>query len=92
MCELENTLIPKLQDIVSNWPRCVDNAFATIEPKNIEMVKKELNSLHKTIRKYEKFAHELKQGRKIPFSDVLIKKRTKLKVAFKESQRILTYT
>ena len=70
MCELENTLIPKLQNVVSNWTRYVDDTFAIIEPKNVEMVEKELNSFHNTI----KFTHELEQEQKLPFLDVLIKR------------------
>ena len=35
MCELENYLIPKLGDKISNWSRYVDDTFAFIKPQYI---------------------------------------------------------
>lgn len=39
MCELENYLIPKHEDKISNWSRYVDNTFAFIKPQYICHVK-----------------------------------------------------
>ena len=74
----------ELQDAISNWTRYVDD----IEPKKVEMVEKELNSFHNTI----KFTHELEQERKILFLDVLIKRKEtdEIETSVIESQRILT--
>ena len=63
MCELENTVIPRLHDVISNWTRYVDDTFALIEAKNVGMVENELNNFHETI----KFTHELEQGCQISF-------------------------
>ena len=68
MCELENTIIPKIQDIIGNWTRYVDDTFAIIETKNVSRVETELNNFHESI----KFTYELEKDKKISFLDVLI--------------------
>ena len=70
MCELENTVIPRIQDIIKNWTRYVDDTFATVEAKNVTKVENELNKFHESI----KFTHEVENDRKISFLDVLIKR------------------
>ena len=70
MCELENTVIPKIQDIIGNWTRYVDDTFAIIEAKNVSRVENELNRFHESI----KFTHELEKDGEISFLDVLIKR------------------
>ena len=68
MCELENTIIPKIQDIIGHWTRYVDDTFAIIETKNVSRVETELNNFHDSI----KFTYELEKDKKISFLDVLI--------------------
>ena len=70
MCELENTVIPKIQEIIKNWTRYVDDTFAIVEAKNVSQVENELNRFHESIR----FTHELEKDNKISFLDVLIKR------------------
>ena len=68
MCELENTIIPKLGESIRSWIRYVDDTFAYIKIEHLEKVKNELNSFHANI----KFTHELEEKGSIPFLDVKI--------------------
>ena len=68
MCELENYLIPKLGDKISNWSRYVDDTFAFIKPQYIQHVREELNSFHKSVQ----FTYEVEVDNKIAFLDVLL--------------------
>ena len=68
MCELENTIIPKLSESIRSWTRYVDDTFAYIKTEHLEKVKNELNSFHSNI----KFTHELEEEGSIPFLDVKI--------------------
>ena len=70
MCELENTVIPKLGETIRNWTRYVDDTFAFIETQHLENVKRELDAFHPNI----KFTHELEDEGSIPFLDVRITK------------------
>ena len=70
MCELENTVIPKLEGKICNWARYVDDTFAFIKPNYVNMVENELNNFHESI----KFTHELENEEKLPFLDVLVKR------------------
>ena len=69
MCELENTLIPKLS-MITNWMRYVDDTFAFIKPGEEEHVKNELDNYHQNI----KFTYEMEKDGKLPFLDVMITK------------------
>ena len=69
MCELENTLIPKLS-MITNWMRYVDDTFAFIKPGEEEYVKNELDNYHQNI----KFTYEMEKDGKLPFLDVMITK------------------
>ena len=70
MCELENTVIPQLGDVIKSWTRYVDDTFAFIKPEHIELVKTKLNAFHRNI----KFTHELEEENSLPFLDVLVKR------------------
>ena len=70
MCELENTVIPKLEGKICNWATYVDDTFAFIKPNCVNMVENELNNFHESI----KFTHELENEEKLPFLDVLVKR------------------
>ena len=70
MCELENYVIPRLADKLSNWMRYVDDTFALIKPEEERYVQEELNSYHQNIQ----FTYELEDQRKIAFLDVLVSK------------------
>ena len=70
MCELENTIIPRLGQTIRNWTRYVDDTFAFIEIEHLENVKRELDGFHPNI----KFTYELEDEGMIPFLDVKITK------------------
>ena len=70
MCELENTIIPKLDQTIQSWTRYVDDTFAFIKIEYLKRVKRELNGFHANI----KFTHELEDEGTIPFLDVRITK------------------
>ena len=70
MCELENTLIPKLNNSITEWTRYVGDTFTFIKSGYEGIVQTELNSYHRCI----KFTYDLEQDNKISFLDVLITK------------------
>ena len=70
MCELENSLIPKLADKICSWSRYVADTFGFIKPGEEKSIQQELNSYHQSIQ----FTYELEENNKIPFLDVLITK------------------
>ena len=70
MCELENTLIPKLKNEINTWTRYVDDTFAFIDPNKIEHVKNTLNSFDIKIQ----FTLERENNRTINFLDVLVER------------------
>ena len=72
MTELENTLIRKLTDKLSNWTRYVDDTFAFVTPSSEAIIQNELNLYHNSI----KFTYEVEKTNKLPFLDVLITKTT----------------
>ena len=57
MCELENTIIPSLEDKVRHWKRYVDDTFAFIKPNMEQEIQLALNSFHENI----KFTYELER-------------------------------
>ena len=68
MCELENTIIPKLGDKICHWKRYVDDTFAFIKPNTEKEIQQSLNSFHENIQ----FTYEREQANQISFLDVLI--------------------
>ena len=70
MCELGNTVIPKLGLTIRNWIQYVDDTFAFFEIKQLARVTRELDAFHPNI----KFTHELEDEGSISFLDVRITK------------------
>ena len=64
MCELENTIIPKLMDKVQHWTRYVDDTFVFIKPDAVDEIHRLLNSFDPKI----KFTYERENDKKISFS------------------------
>ena len=52
MVELERTLLPTLEEHVSEWHRYVDDTIATVKNESIEHVNNVLNSFHPNIPIY----------------------------------------
>ena len=61
MCELENKIIPQLNNYMNNWTRYVDDTLAFIKPDKINEVKQLLNSFDNKIQ----FMHELEKENEI---------------------------
>ena len=70
MCELENSLVPTMNNELEEWTRFVDDTFALIDPNKIQSVLQRLNSYDPKIQ----FTYEEERNGAIPFLDVLIKK------------------
>jgi hypothetical protein len=70
MCELENDLIPTMNNEIEEWTRFVDDTFALIDPDATQNVLQRLNSYDPKIQ----FTYEEEKNETIPFLDVLIKK------------------
>ena len=68
MCELENEIVPKLEDKLCNWMRYVDDTFAFIKPGEELYIQEQLNAYHQKIQ----FTFEMEKDGKLPFLDVLI--------------------
>ena len=66
MSELENELVPTLNDKMHVWLRYVDDTFTIIKEDEIENIKGILNNYHASI----KFTHEIEDGGNLPFLDV----------------------
>ena len=71
MVHLEETIVPELQEIMPMWRRYVDDTFTFVKKNRISDVVQKINSFHQNI----KFTHETEEQQKIPFLDVLLKKR-----------------
>ena len=69
MAELENKIVPRLQDL-SSWNRYVDDTFAFVKQGKEKAIQEELNKYHPSI----KFTYEVEEANKISFLDVLITK------------------
>ena len=65
MVELENVLVPKLNDYVKKWRRFVDDTFVYIKHGSTEYVLSILNSFHDNI----KFTYEQENNNRLPFLD-----------------------
>ena len=70
MCELENTLIPKLMDKVQHWTRYVDDTFVFVKPGTVDEIHQLLNSFDPKI----KFTYEKENDKKISFLDVQLER------------------
>ena len=70
MVHLEESIAPKLKDIMPIWERYVDDTFTVVKKGEIQKVLTELNSFHPFI----KFTHEIEKENKIAFLDVLMEK------------------
>ena len=71
MVHLEETIVPELQEVMPLWKRYVDDTFTFVKKNHISDVVAKINSFHPNI----KFTHEVEEQQKIPFLDVLLKKR-----------------
>ena len=67
MVELENTLIPRLQQHIKIWRRYVDNTFTYVKNASIDYVSTTLNSFHPNLS----FPYEKENNSQLPFLDVL---------------------
>ena len=70
MCELENHLVPTMDNVLEGWTRYVDDTFAFIEPGSTQEVLQKLNSYDPKIQ----FTFEIEKNSTIPFLDVLIRR------------------
>ena len=50
MTSFEEEFIPKLMDYLCNWKRYVDDTYAYINPKEVDLVLTKLNSYHLNIQ------------------------------------------
>ena len=50
MTSFEEEVIPKLMDYLCNWKRYVDDTYAYINPKEVDLVLTKLNSYHLNIQ------------------------------------------
>ena len=71
MVHLEETVVPELQEVMPMWRRYVDDTFTFVKKSHISDVVAKINSFHQNIR----CTHEVEEQQKIPFLDVLLKKR-----------------
>ena len=71
MVDLETKVAPPLKSIMPMWKRYVDDTFTFVKKNSIDQVTTLLNGFHGNIR----FTHECEQQKKIPFLDVLVKRR-----------------
>ena len=70
MVELEERLVPTMEQDMPLWYRYVDDTFTYIKESEIEKVKEILNAFHPSI----KFTCEKEEGQKISFLDVLVQR------------------
>ena len=68
MTELENNMVPELDQQMYGWKRYVDDIFAYAEPQHIHNIITKLNEFHPNIN----FKYEFENEKSIPFLDVLI--------------------
>ena len=72
MCELENTLVPRMGDRLLHWMRYVDDTFAFVKPNQEQEIQQVLNSFHENIQ----FTYENEQSDRIAFLDVSVSRGT----------------
>ena len=70
MVHLEETIVSKLEDSMPVWRRYVDDTFTLVRKGKVDERIAALNNFHPNIT----FTHEIEQGGKMAFLDVLIKK------------------
>ena len=70
MVYLEETIVPTAQDTMPEWRRYVDDTFTVVKKGKLNNIIATLNNFHPNIS----FTHEIEQGGKMAFLDVLIKK------------------
>ena len=68
MVELENSLVPKLNESMTLWQRFIDNTITFVKNNSIAYVLDQLNSFHEQIQ----FTYEVEHNNKLPFLDVLL--------------------
>ena len=68
MVELENTMVPRLSNILYFWRRYVDDTFTSVKEASITFVLEQLNSYHPNL----KFTYELENAGKLSFLDILV--------------------
>ena len=76
---LEKAILPSIKKHVAHWKRYVDDTHAYIDPSKIEFVLENLIRHHPYIH----FTHEIKEGQKIMFLDVLITRTGNIKLETK---------
>lgn len=81
---LEQTLMPKLENLIKSWKRYIDNTITYITPDSLMDIINILNKFYENI----KFTYKKEHDSKISSSDVLIMRIYHQKHAFKEIQRI----
>ena len=70
MVDLEETIVPQLEDKMPTWRRYVDDTFTLVEKGKRDEIITSLNNFHPNI----KFTHEIENQGTIAFLDVLLKK------------------
>ena len=81
---LEQTLMPKLENLIKPWKRYIDNTITYITPDSLMDIINILNKFYENI----KFTYKKEHDSKISSSDVLVMRIYHQKHAFKEIQRI----
>ena len=88
MCELENTIIPKLKQELNTWTRFVDDTFVFINLNQINYVDA-VNAFHENIQ----FTFENENERSINFLDVIVERMiTVYRPEFTGNPKIRIYT
>ena len=68
MVELENSLVPTLNESMTLWRCFVDGTITFVKNDSIAYVLDQLNSFHEQIQ----FTYEVERNNKLPFLDVLL--------------------
>ena len=68
MVELENSLVPTLNESMTLWQRFVDDTISFVKNDNIAYILDQLNSFHEQIQ----FTYQVEHNKKLPFVDVLL--------------------
>ena len=69
MCELETTIVPKLN--IKMWTRYVDDTFAFVKPEEVDHIHRTLNTFEPKIQ----FTYEMENAGKLSFLDVTIERK-----------------
>ena len=70
MVELENSLVPTLNEIMTLWRLFVEDTIKFVKNDGIAYVLDQLNSFHEQIQ----FTYEVEHNNKLPFLDILLLK------------------